>query len=296
MSRPSRTLPRTAASLVSFFAAMAAAHAGKDRTPPDKDGDPPDRNPTEKDSASADAHPLLFAAGADAMKVSTDRGGFTRLNTLIGASLIPVPWLELSSDLRIGRAGFVYHGDIGDDATLDGELSRDGHVTLTSGVRVTVLERRRVRWRMFAEYETSFGSDALDVDSVSVGFGGSDLDLTDYLRQHGRFAFSWHRVAVGTGIRVETGRVSPTLSVGIERLSAAVDVGLDDDARSVIGAFGKDASSVEKRHALDHDTISFYPGIDIRLPHRMHLEIQATVVPISDGWAYGAGIRYTFRP
>ncbi len=294
MSRPSRTLPKTAASLVSFFAAMAAASAEKNRSPPDEG--PADGGPADENAASADAHPLLFATGVDAVKVDTDRGGFTRLNTLIGASLIPVPWLELSSDLRIGHAGFSYHGDIGDGATLDGTLSRDGHVTLTSGARVTVLERRRVRWRVFAEYETSFGSDSLEVDSVSVGFGGSDLDLTDYMRQHGRFAFSWHRIAVGTGLRVETGRVSPTLSVGVERLSAAVDVGLDGDARSVIEAFGKDASRVEKRHALDHNTVSFYPGIDIRLPHRMHLEIQATVVPISDGWAYGAGVRYSFRP
>lgn len=178
---------------------MAAASAGKNRPPPDKgpaDGKPAD----DKDSGAAEAHPLLFATDVDAVKVSTDRGGFTRLNTLIGASLIPVPWLELSSDLRIGRAGFVYHGDIGDDATLDGTLSRDGHVTLTSGARVTILERRRVRWRIFAEYETSFGSDTLGVDSISVGFGGSDLDLTDYRRQHGRFVFSWHRIAVGTGI------------------------------------------------------------------------------------------------
>jgi hypothetical protein len=218
------------------------------------------------------------------------------VNTLIGISIIPTRWLELKTDLRIGYAAFTYNGKAGDDVTLHGEMSRDGHMTLTTGAKITLIERKRVRWWIFGEYETSFGSDALSVDNIKIGLNGSDLDLTEYFRQHGRFSFTWRRFAAGTGIRIETGRVSPTFSVGFERLSAAVDVGFDDEARAAIQAFGKDTSSIERRHALDHNTASFYPGIDIRLPYRMRLEVQGMIVPIPEGWAFGAGIRYSFRP
>lgn len=306
MTRPSRDLPRLFASLFAFFAAVGGASADTSGTRPEKDipsdgdGKAPATEPGKKADPDPDAvhgtHPLLLTTGLDSTVVRAKEGGFTRVNTIIGVSIIPCRWLELSTDLRIGYADFKYHGKAGDDVAIDGELSRDGHVTLTSGARFTLLERKRVRWTLFAEYETSFGSDALNVESASVTLGGSSLDLTDYLRQHGNFSFSWHRFAVGTGIRIETGRVSPTFSIGFERLSAAVDVGLDDEARRTIEAFGKDASSIEKRHTLDHNTASFYPGIDIRLPYRMHLEVQGMIVPVPDGWAFGAGVRYSFRP
>lgn len=288
MPRPSRLLPRFLASFFAYLAAVAPASAEK--PPPET---PPPEKPEEKHDGS---HPLLLAVGVDSAIVRADKGGLTRANTIIGVSVIPARWLELSTDLRIGYAAFKYRGTAGEDVTLDGELSRDGHVTLTSGARVALLERKRMRWTLFAEYETSFGSSALNVDSVTIGLGGADLDLTEYFRQHGRFSFSWHRFAIGTGIRIETGRVSPTFSIGFERLSASVDVGFDDEARAVIEAFGKDPSTIEKRHALDHNTASFYPGIDIRLPYRMRLEVQGMIVPIPDGWAFGAGIRYSFRP
>ena len=314
MTRPPRSLPRLFSAFIAFFAAMGGATADTG-PPPETEGkkDPPppdDPKPTLPDAAPDKAvakppakkpegdgfHPLLLAVGVDSTLVRADKGGLTRVGTLIGVSIIPTDWLELSTDLHIGYAAFKYKGKAGDDVTLDGELSRDGHVTLTSGVRFKLLERKRVRWTLFAEYETSFGSNSLNVDSVKIGLGGSELDLTEYIRQHGRFDFAWHRFAVGTGIRIETGRVSPTFSVGFERLSASVDVRFDDEARRTLEAFGKDASSVEKRHSLDHNTPSFYPGIDIRLPYRMRLEVQGMIVPIPDGWAFGAGLRYSFRP
>lgn len=295
MTRPSRTLPRLTASLIAFLSAMATASAD-DGPPPEKPAPVPDpAKPAAKANADGN-HPLLLTTGVDTSVVRSGENGFTRINTLFGLSLIPARWLELSTVLRVGYADFKYHGKISDDSSLDAALSHDGHVTLTSGVRFLLLEKGRVRWSLFGEYETSFGSAPLSVDSVTVNLGGSALDLSDYIRQHGRFSFSWQRIAVGTGIRIETGRVSPTFSVAFERLSAAVDVGFDDEARRTIEAFGKDPSTIEKRHTLDHNTASFYPGIDIRMPYRMHLAVEGMIVPIPDGWAFGAGIRYSFRP
>jgi len=296
MTRPSRNLPRITASFFVFLAAMATASADNEPPPATKapEGKPPDPKPAGK--GGDDGHPLQLTAGVDTSIVRSGENGFTRVNTLFGLSLIPARWLELSTVLRVGYADFKYHGKAGDDAAIDAELSRDGHVTLTSGVRFLLLEKGRVRWTLFGEYETSFGSDGLSVDAVTVTLGGAGLDLTDYFRQHGQFAFSWRRIAVGTGIRIETGRVSPTFSVAFERLSASVDVNLDDEARNTISAFGKDPSTIEKRHVLDHNAASFYPGIDIRMPYRMHLAIEGMIVPIPDGWAFGAGIRYSFRP
>lgn len=306
MTRPSRTLPRFIAFSLAFFAAIAGVRADtgppadEKKDPPAPEAKPPDKaaaKPPEKKPSNDDGnHPLMLAVGVDSNLVRAEKGGLTRVGTLIGVSIIPTDWLELSTDLHIGYAAFKYKGKAGDDATLTGELSRDGHVTLTSGVKFRLLERKRVRWWLFGEYETSFGSNSLNVDSVTIGLGGTDLDLTDYIRQHGQFDFAWHRFAVGTGIRIDCGRVSPTFSVGFERLSASVDVRFDEEARRTIEAFGKDASSVEKRHALDHNTASFYPGIDIRLPYRMRLDVQGMILPIPDGWAFGAMMRYSFRP
>lgn len=287
MSQPSRLLPRSLAALFASFSAIAASHAEKRPAP----GHGPE--PAEERASTG---PIELSTGLEGAVIRVKGNGFTRVNHLLGIGIFPVRRLKLSTGIRVGHVAFAYRSKPGSDPRLSGDLSKDGHPTLSTGLDFVLREGRRVRSWIFAEYETSFGSAALNVDAVTLGLGDSSLDLTNYIREHGTFSFAWRRFTVGTGLRVETGRVSPTLSVAYERLAATVDVGLDDESRDTLTAFGKDASSVEKRHSIDRNTASFFPGIDIRLTRRLRLSVEGMIVPVRDGWAFGAGATCAFRP
>ena len=241
-------------------------------------------------------HPFSLRSGMEVTAARSGKKSFTKFDYLTGITFHFSSWVETFLNFRVGYMSFAYAGTVADGTKISADLSKEGQFSVNNGLRIRLLDRKRIRWTVFAEYETALNGESPTLNYAGADLDGLEIDLTEYLRDHSMFAYGWHRFAAGTGIVLRLGRVSPTFAVGIERFDASVTLRLDEESRSAIRAFGYDPAKIEKRYPFDHTTAMFMPGAEIELASRTKLAIEAIVIPLNEGWVFGAGAAIVFRP
>lgn len=239
--------------------------------------------------------PMTLRLGSEMITGEVNRVQITKVDAGVGLALDAIPRLTLYVDMLVG----VMH--IGIDSSLDNGLAGTAdiwsHADLSArtGASVRMFERRRWRFDIFAEYESSLIGLEPKITTLRIDNADGAFDISPFGADNVLPELFWNRFSAGMKFTAEFGRFSPSISVAYQLLSAELDIRLTDKGRETMQLLGYDDSAVERRHLLGFWSVPIVPGIEYRISQHFSFGIEGTFMPAGDSIMYGGGISGRYR-